>query len=296
MGSIALHGLAGFSLLVAIIVLWKASREVWQTTLRTAASWAWAGLALWCFAFVLDFFSHSGSAGSRDLLWYLTAVVCVCPPVAVLGARKPGAAAWGFFVLLPLLLVLLWPAAASTRVWRAGVPLELEEPALVAFSVVMVMGCGNYFGTKFTLPSMLFAGAIVLLLAPMSAVAPEMFRHQRDVRAWATMLLAASMVLARLRCVVPLVTGDVWNRVWLDFTDHYGQVWAKRVMDRLNDTARHEQWVAKLEWHGVIWNADASDADRARTLERLDHQMRWLLKRFVEPPWIDSRLGQSTGS
>lgn len=290
MGSIALQCLAGLCLLACWVVMLKAARDVWRTTLRTAASWSIAGLVVWSLSFAGDFGAHVFSEGTRDLLWYLTAVVCACPPIAVLGARKPGAAAWGFFVLLPLLLVLLWPAAASTRVWRVGVPLELEEPALVAFSVVLVMGCGNYFGTKFTLPAMSFAAAIVLLLAPMSAVSPELLRHQRDVRAVATLVLSVSMGLARLRCRVTPSPSDPWTALWLDFVDHYGQVWAKRVMDRLNDTARHEQWSAHLEWHGIVWKANVSVTDRTQTLERLEHNLRWLFKRFVEPEWIDQRL------
>lgn len=290
MGSIALQIVASLGLLGCWVVMWNAARDVWRTTLRTAASWSLTSLAMWTFAFASDFAVNAFTEGGRDLLWYLTAVMCACPPVAVLGARKPGAAAWGFFVLLPLLLVLLWPAVASTRVWRAGVALELEEPALVAFSVVLVMGCGNYFGTKFTLPALLFAGAVVLLLAPMSAVSPELFRHQRDVRAGATLVLAVSMGLARLRCHATPLPGDPWTALWLDFVDHYGQVWAKRVMDRLNDTARHEQWSAHLEWQGFVWKANVSVSERTQTFERLEHNLRWLLKRFVEPEWIDQRV------
>ncbi len=291
MGSTALQIFAVLSLLTCWFVLFKAARDVWRTTLRTSACWSFAALFLWTIAFTAESAASSISAGGRELIWYLTAVLCACPPVAVLGARKPGAAAWGFFVLLPLVLVLLWPAAAATRVWRFGVPLELEEPALVAFSVVLVMGCGNYFGTKFTLPAMLYAGAIVLILASLSAAAPNMLRHQLAARATGTLLLGVATGIARLRCLAVAPQADTWTALWLDFVDHYGQVWAKRVMDRLNEAARYEEWSAHLEWHGIIWNANVSEVERLKTLARLDHNLRWLLKRFVEPEWINERLG-----
>lgn len=296
MGSYLLQVVAGLSLLVGWAVLLQAVRDVRKTTLRPAGQWSIAGLAVWTAAFIAGLGVGELSVGGRELCWYLTAVACACPPVAVLGARKPGAAAWGFFVLLPLVLVLLWPAAAATRVWRFGVPLELEEPALVAFSVVLVMGCGNYFGTKFTLPAMMYAGAVVLLLSSLSAVAPDFLRHQPQTREVATILLAASLGLARLRCVSSPASEDVWTALWLDFVDHYGQVWSKRVMDRLNESARYEEWSAHLEWHGLVWNSAVTEADRAKTLERLDHNMRWLLKRFVEPEWIDSRVGATSSN
>lgn len=286
--------LAGLSLLLVLVVLFKAWRDLRTTTLTTATCWAIAGVGVWITAFVSESLLEVFSAGTRDLLWYLAAVVCVCPPIAVLGARRPGAAAWGFFVLLPLLLVLLWPAAASTRVWRVGVPLELEEPALVAFSVVLIMGCGNYFGTKFTLPSLLYFVSIAWLMASMSASAPDFLRHQTQARYWASILLGIAAGLARLRSGTASTTGDAWNRVWLDFTDTFGLVWAKRVLDRVNEAARYEQWAATVAWHGIVWRPDCPEAERTQTEARIDHNLRWLLKRFVDPEWIDRRLSESS--
>ena len=64
-------------------------------------------------------------------------------------------------------------------------------------------------------------------------------------------------------------------------------VWAKRVMDRVSQSAARETWTGRLELHGFVWQPDCSDADRSRAEERLDRTLRWLQKRFVEAEWID---------
>ncbi len=290
MGELTLKLLATASLAGAVALTIRCLRRLQGTTLLTAAQWAVAGVVLWSVALVSDLWLRQWTEGGADLLWYGVAVVGVCPPIAVLGARRPGASTWAFFVLLPLLLVLMWPALAATRVWKFGTPLELEEPALIGFGVVLVMGCGNYFGTKFTLPALLYAVVVVLLLAPLSVAAPEFLRQKELTRCWATFVLAASIAIARLRTIAVPMSGEVWDRVWLDFIDSYGLVWGKRVMDRLNESAQHEGWVARLEWQGFVWQTDAKQADQVATRGRIDATLRWLLKRFVEPQWIDERL------
>ena len=290
MGLLTLKLLATLGLAGTVALTIRCLRRLRGTTLVTAAQWALAGVLLWSVVLVGDLWLKEFTKGGADLLWYGVAVVCVCPPIAVLGARRPGASTWAFFVLLPLLLVLMWPAFAATRVWKFGTPLELEEPALIGFAVVLVMGCGNYFGTKFTLPALLYSVVVVLLLAPLSVVAPEMLRDKDRARCWATVILAASVAIARMRTIAIPASTEVWDRVWLDFIDSYGLVWGKRVMDRLNDAAQHEGWTARLEWQGFVWRPNVTEADQVATRERIDATLRWLMKRFVEPEWIDQRV------
>lgn len=278
------------ALLPAFVVVFKSVRQLRETTLVTAARWSVVGLCLWLLTWIATQWASALTEGVSDLLWYFTAVVCACPSIAVLGARKPGANSWAFFVLLPLLLVLMWPAVAASRVWRNGVPLDLEEPALAAFAVVLVMGSGNYFGTKFTLPVALFAGSIVCVLAPLSAASPAQLQNADVMRSIATLLMSAGVGLAYVRALFDAEQPEPWDRVWLSFVDHFGLAWPKRVMDRVNESARHEKWVAHLEWHGFVWKAGASSEDQARTRQRMEEILRWLLKRFVEPEWINRRL------
>ncbi len=291
MWELLLRLVATFSLIPALVVVVRSGRWLWETTLVTASRWAAVGLCLWLVTLVVAQWANALTEGVSDLLWYFTAVVCACPSIAVLGARRPGAKSWAFFVLLPLLLVLMWPAVAASRVWSNGVPLDLEEPALVAFAVVLVMGCGNYFGTRFTLPVLLYAGAIVSLLAPLSAASPASLQNADVMRSVATLLMSASIGVAYARSTYDPEHSEPLNRLWLNYIDHFGMAWPKRVMDRVNESARHEKWAGHLDWHGIVWQPNSSEEDRARTRQRMEEILRWLLKRFVEPEWINRRLG-----
>lgn len=281
------------SLTLASVILALRVRNLLRTTLVTAAGWSLAGVSAWWLAVVCRNLQLT-DPGTTDVFYYSTAVLLLCPGIAVLGARRPGAGAWSFFVLFPLVAVLLWPALASSQFLKADTPLELEAPALIGFGLVLVMGTGNYFGTRFTLPAMLYAAALLLLVAPMSASVPDLLPSRETARPWAAVALALSTGLAALRAgekpegLAPL------DRLWLDFVDSFGLVWAKRVMDRLNEAARHENWAAEFHWHGIVWNPDTSAEDRDRTEARIEHTLRWLLNRFVHAEWIDERLANAT--
>jgi hypothetical protein len=278
------------ALLITLLITARAWRPLRETTLITACSWSIAAICVALVAGVLDITLQTNHTGWRDLAWYAAAIMLLCPGIAVLGARRPGAAAWGFFVLLPLLLVLAWPAVASTRVLSVGSPLELEEPAVVGFGLVLIMAIGNWIGTRFTLPAILYAVGLVLLVAPLSATVLDLFPDRTTSHVLASLALLAASTIAAVRAAAGHRPGDVFNILWLDFVDTYGMVWAKRVMDRVNASAAHEKWSATLEWHGFEWQPDCTEEEIRRTRERIEHTLRWLLKRFVDPAWIDRRL------
>ena len=104
------------------------------------------------------------------------------------------------------------------------------------------------------------------------------------------LLLAAGLttILASRGAAVP-----TWplNRVWVDFRDAYGAVWALRQMDRLNATSRQQGWNVVLTWQGF----EGPDGESVNHLssesqaELLD-AFRALLTRFVSPAWLAERL------
>ena len=276
---------------ICLTVVASGVRGVRGTTLSMAFRWMLGGLTVWLAATVSEAFIDNDRSGWVDLLNYLAAVSLLCPGIAVLGARRPGAAAWALFVLVPLVLVLMWPAVASIRTLKIGVPLELEVPAVLGFAVVLVMSTGNYFGTRYTLPTILFAAAEVLLVAPLSSTVPGVFPSAETARLLASIACLLAVLIAAVRASWTIPVQRDWDRVWLDFLDSYGLVWGKRVMDRLNEAARHEKWTLQLDWHGFVPVTRGDiEQDSARTDERLDHMFRWLLKRFVDAEWIDRRL------
>lgn len=278
------------ALLITLLLAARSRRLLRHTTLTTASTWSIAAVCVSLTACIVDVTVQADHTGWSDLAWYAAAITLLCPGIAVLGARRPGAVAWGFFVLVPLLLVLAWPAIASTRVLSNGSPLELEAPSIIGFGLVLIMATGNWIGTRHTLPAALYAVGLILLVAPLSATVPDIFPDRTTARLLASVALLAAVGIAAVRATMRQPHGDVFNLLWLDFVDSYGMVWARRVMDRVNQSAAHEKWSATLDWHGFEWHSDCSEEDIRRTRERIEHTLRWLLKRFVDPIWIDHRL------
>lgn len=291
------------NLLISLWVVARSLRRLGETTLPTAAWCAISGLAIAVAAQSIELVHPAQSNGWVDLGWYFAAVGLLCPGIAVLGARRPGASAWAFFVLLPLVLVLMWPAVASFQVARPADPIEIEVPALVGFGLVLIMSGGNYFGTRYTLSTFYYAAAIVLIVVPMSVAAPDFFPERSTARFMATLgfLLAIAETSRRSK---PILTDEIsrFDILWFDFMDSFGMVWAKRVMDRVNESARHEKWAMRLELHGFVPTAEPPVAESPtadellRMEERIEHTFRWLLKRFVNPEWIDARLAKPAES
>ncbi len=260
------------------------------TTLTTTANWGIFTAAVWAAAGVLSAFVFPRHSEIQDQLWYWTAVVSVIPPIAVLGAKRPGSEAWNFFVLVPLVFVLGWPALT---VWTSDGPdaLRVETPVLIGFVLVLVMGCGNYIATQLALPALLYALGVVLVLAPCSTVSAGLGISFETFRISGTI----SMLLATLWSGLILThrPAATWgpDRVWNDFRETFGIVWTKRALDRINiEFASREQWPAQLGPDGLEWSSPPTEEQRQQVEARLTYALHWLLRRFVDPEWIDRRL------
>ncbi len=289
--SACLGAAASVAVLVGVV---GARRAIGGTTLTVA----WRAAAVCSMSWVVSNLAGVEPAllptGWRDQLWYATAVLSLVPLIAVLGARRPGSGAWTAFVLVPLVVVLELPAWSQ---WRPDGPpdrLLLEPPAVMGLAVALVMGAGNYFGTRFTRAVGLYALAIVSLVVPVASgdakVSPETWRLMGSMS-----LLAATFAARGRAAAPPGATG--WDRAWLDFRDSFGIVWAKRVMDRANEAARGERWPVRLDISGFVPATDVSDRlDAERAASRIDHWMRLLLRRFVDPAWIAERVGLGASS
>ena len=268
-------------------------RGVCRTTLTTSASWGIFVAAMWGAAWSLSAFCFADRPVVHDQLWYWTAVVSLVPPIAVLGAKRPGSEAWNFFVLVPLVLVLGWPALT---VWTAAGPgaLRVETPVLIGFVLVLVMGCGNYIATRLALPALLYALSVVLVLAPCSTVSAGQGVSPETYRLAGTGCLLLSVWWGRLILRRPSLETNGPGRVWNDFREMFGIVWMKRAMDRINEEfAEREQWPARLGTDGLEWTGTPTDEQRQHVEARLAYALHWLLRRFVDPEWIDRRLETS---
>lgn len=275
--------------------------------------------------------------GIVDMTWYFAASSMLCPWIAVLGAKRPGSRVWGWFILFPLLIVLMWPAMASASATLRGAALEMESPALAGFVLVLLMGAGNYLGTKFWLGSSLLAVSVLVVVVGTLSLFHFEFSNEQELRACATMTLGISFVRVRTSALRKRETDKTFDTIWRDFRDWFGIVWARRIQDRINKTAESESWSCRLAYSGFekfdaipnvalttetrvaqdeplesksVSTVAVDQADRPAKLppspddlpepkknvpekERIEQTMRWLLRRFVDPSWIDSRLGSA---
>ncbi len=289
-------------LTLAVAIGWigvvRLTRSVRYTSLTAAAAWA-----IW-FQVTLTVTTIATVAKSRvplgvlDQLWYLTAVSALCPFVAVLGARRGRLLEWSLFIVLPLIVVLEWPALAQlTRCWH-GQRLELETPALIAFGVVMLMSMSNYaFDPQGTSATAIFwIGTwllFVLGIAPM--IDWKQFTGEHFPQLLAVVIFQTSVWLHVQEASKRNRRSLDWDRVWIEFQKFFGSVWTLRLMARVNEVATRDQWPWRLTPNGMQpATRDAPHPGSPTADPRVDQTFRWLLKPFVDPEWIDERLRAST--
>jgi len=242
-----------------------------HSTARSAARWAMTALTVLIVALLTQLLD--GPAVYASVLQYLAAVMFLTPLVDVLGARNPGHRAWPWFVVLPLVLVLMWPAVSHAVSESGSVPLEVPAPAFVGFVVVLIMGAGNYFGTAHTSASLWGATGVIVLALPVTEWVAW------PSTGWLTagcFCLSVCGLLVEGRMII--LKSDNHQQMWRDFRDIYGFVWAKRVMDRINQFSEREHWnvVMTLEGFRTHDGHDPAEDDLVRPLE----VYHWVTQRF----------------
>jgi hypothetical protein len=278
------------SMLPAVLTTRKKLRK---TTLLGPWWWGVIALAVWTITWLVTEGLRLIPEGAGDQLWLASAALLTTPFIAVLGARRPGSRVWSVFIVAPVAIVLDLPAATAWNRDLHPAQLHLEVPMLAGYGLVLLMGAGNYLGTRFFVPAVLAAFAGLAIPASMSSI--HGLPDAALARAWATLLSATAIWIATLeirKAPSPQRTG--FERLWSDFRDLYGIVWARRVLDRVNEAAIRENWPVRLHLEGFL-PADPTapqplTSDQARQIE---HTLRWLLRRFVDPKWIDERIAQS---
>ena len=251
-GIVALLASGGWPLLLA----WLANR---RTTLRPALGWSTTAWLAW----LLTWATRAWDGEPARLGAYLGLCLTGCASVAVLGARRPGLAAWNF-VVLGLLAVLLLPVAEG---W--GQP-RLDVRHLLFLGLTLAFGLTNYLPTRLA-PAVLLLG---------SACGLELYGlGTRDtvpgwLRPTAGLCLGASPWLAWL---VRRRQGreSAVDRLWLAFRDRFGVVWSQRTREQFNRAAANAGWSVSLAWDGLVRPETDGPSE-----EEVLATLRALLKRF----------------
>lgn len=292
------------------------ARNILQhTTLKTAWIWSVVAILMWATAWFADICENALSTAAADHTWYACAVLALCPPMAVLGARRPGIRVWAWFILFPMLLALGWPLIALRLQGSELRGLHLETPQVAAFALILVMSVGNYLGTRFTLSALLYGASIFAIVVSSWSGCPAWLTNRAAVRFWCTSLSVIAVCLAWTSSRP--IAKDRFDRLWFDFFDTFGIVWGRRIQDRVNFIATKENWPSRLELDGFVWSDEfkpvnpgidtetpglqnlgpdplSQDFNVTKTESRIEYTFRWLLRRFVDPSWIDERLGSNS--
>jgi hypothetical protein len=279
------------TLLLATWPLVRAWRAARGTALR--ASVIWAGIAVGVgilsqIAAMREPFD-SGQPISGHLS-YLTTMAAIAMLISVLGARKPGGGAWAILMSL-LLLVFLIPWMEGPGLGRGLIGIDrlrLEQPWRIFYGLLVVTGVTNYLPTRYRL-------AAVALGLGFFAEYRGLTSPSRDPRTLATLwatspfFLASAFLLADFAAPAALNPPSPLEATWFWFRDHWGVVWALRVLERFNASARAQGWPILLTWHGLEPTAIA-DPDPG-VPEAAEATFKSLLRRFAESGRIDELAG-----
>ncbi len=278
------------SVAAALVAIWLAvciRSMVSAWTVGQAWNWMIAALLTVLLHAVLTIPALQTSDAVTSAAAYFATTMLLTPLVTTLGARRPGIAPWHWFVVLPMVIVLQWPAASQLFGSHWRVPIELNAPATMGVLVVLVMSAGTLLGTNATGFALVYSFGIVVLLTS----AARFTSAQSPVAACGYILILTATWIARrnvrfrqhqLRTAV--TTSARTHAVWKLFSSLYGFAWTRRVQDRVNQFARREQWTVRLTSTGFE-RLDGNTPTHDELQKPLESFI-WVLTRFADESWL----------
>jgi hypothetical protein len=214
------------SALAPLLAAWWANR---RSTLTHALAWATLAWLAWLW-----------NAATRSVdAAYISLALIGCAGVAVLGARRPGAAAWNT-VVVGLFAVLLVPLAQeyiSGGSWLDG----WIWAAFVGVTIAVVLL--NYLPTRLGIGALALAGACCLQLA-------QLRRPDSDLWRAGIFLAGISPWLAGGMALLGKKAGEC-DRLWRQFRDRFGFLWGQRLREQFNSATRNAGQTFELGWTGL---------------------------------------------
>jgi hypothetical protein len=266
----------------AFVPLGRAWRSAKGTALRPAVLWGFIAVALGivsqAFAVTEPLASGRPAAG---YLTYLSVLATLAALISVLNARTPGGGAWAILMVL-LLLVFLIPWLEGPGLGRGGLArLRLDSPWSIFYWLLVVAGVTNYLPTRYGSAAALLLLAFALEYAGLTRLVGSP-TGLGNLWSAVPISLAAAAWVADGRLDSPREVSNRFEATWFWFRDHWGVVWALRVIERFNRSAEAQGWPYRLSWHGVVPSGDGIQ-DRPVPSEAAEATLKGLLRRFAEP-------------
>lgn len=271
---------AGLWLLAAAALAWLRPRAR-GTTLT--GPWIWSLVAV--LALALAAFAPADAAG--DPWRWLAFGGAFCPLMSLLGAKRPQDRAW-HFIVASLWMIQILPALEV--LWlRPGQPLAIIDAR--AWLIVALIGVNLlvYLPTRHWLGALAVAAAQAILFWNYFPWISGDFQPWQSPAAGALCLTAVGW---GARPSPRSLTSGNFDRLWLDFRDSFGALWAARVLERVNASALMYDWPVRLGWsgfHDAREMGAAADIPPELTAEVRQNLVN-LLRRFVDAAWIEERF------
>jgi hypothetical protein len=290
---ILMSWLSVIACLLLIVRLLMKRPFVSGTTLRYSWGWSIAASVTLLAATFLTGLVNGTPRGVTTTVQYLSVIMLLTPAVSTLGARMPGVGPWQWFVVVPLILVMQWPATSQLLSSRGTEALDLGAPQTTGIVLVLMMSAGTGIGTTLTMSTILYLVGVIFCLLPSSG----WIDSASTLPLWSPILLLTGemittrIVRERYHAIRTAASGTaVTDAVWLLFQDLFGIIWARRVLERVNQFSAREQWTVNLTWSGFR-RADGS-VPEDQELQKPLEAFRWVLGRFADEAWLQSVLGR----
>lgn len=264
---------------------WRGSAA---TSLRGAL--VWGGLALGLgFVACWAAFGVSAETGrpAAGVLAYLMTATILAGLTTVLNARGPREWVWAILMALLVVVFLMpwWEGAGRARAIGVLGRLRLESPWTLFYGFLAVAGIANFLPTRYGRAAAVLGAALVVEYLGLWFVDWPPSRRAA-CWTWSAWLLGASWWVAWLDAPRRPRGRDELERLWFWFRDHWGAVWALRILEQFNRSASLGDWPIRLTWEGIA-PADPSAEAPAEVPERALTTFRGLIRRFARPERLD---------
>src|SRR5262245_36353456 len=287
----AMAAAAGLALGVGLVVLLSRRRAIGQTTLVGGWWWSVAAIAAWSLTEIWAALGEiAGGSVSFAPLRFAAMTLSFCPIVAVVGAKRPQDRAWHFVVLALWGIVAL--PAAETFFMHRGQRLDLGVIRSWFLWILILLGPINVLATRYGFASLLVALGQTVALSPYLALVHRRLMSHGEILGLGICVLGMVATWLQSRRITAAATA--YDRLWLDFRDTLGMLWALRVQERVNSAAQQYGWNLELGWNGFRSATGARLTAIDPAVEpALRTTLRGLLRRFVSGPWIAERIAEN---